>query len=118
MPSRRNVMADDEFTSEKPIVLPVARSKTVQGVLVDVNGDPVPGATLKLLNRRQVNYGGDLEVSFPGDPVTDENGRFEIKGISNGSSLSIKPLIQPTTLLLILAGRHLVLRKAKKRYGS
>ena len=81
MPSRRNVMADDEFTSDKPIVLPVARSKTVQGVLVDVNGDPIPGATLKLLNRRQVNYGGDLGVSFPGDPVTDENGKFEIKGI-------------------------------------
>ena len=81
MPSRRDVGAKDSFTKDSLLMLPIARSKSVTGTVVDESGKPVAGAKLEMLNKKKTNYGRSLQVAFPDDIVTDEKGKFEITGI-------------------------------------
>jgi len=76
--------------SRNQIVVTLRREGVVRGRVVDANGNAVPGAIIRSFYVRDVAEQSILNGFAGGRPTTDENGRFEIRGLVPGLPITLR----------------------------
>ena len=111
--SRTPALLPSDETSE-PLIIGLDPDAAIEGVVRDPEGAPVAGAAVSAKTSRSSRY-----FDEPANAVSDEHGRFQIRGLGRGARVSVdadargfaasegRDVIAPTETPLVLTLRRL-----------
>jgi hypothetical protein len=95
------------------VVVPMWRYATIAGTVIDETGDPVVGATVRVLKRSLL--GGRTSLKEVQQETTDDRGMYRVSQLEPGDYVVAVPLVQPTSEIpfaAVQAGRDVVVTRA------
>ena len=98
-PTQTLALADNQHAID--VVVPLWKNAVITGRVVDEAGDPMVGATVRVLKR--TNTAGKRSFVSGASTTTDDRGIYRLSGLDPAEYLVVVPMTLPTSLESMLA---------------